>query len=150
METSHLFLGVTSGPRRRTHAEVADRAARIAGGLHDLGVGQGDSVCILMRNDIAFVEAAHAAMRLGAYGVPVNWHFKPEEINYILTDSGTSVLIGHADMLHPCARSFRPASPCSACRPRRKFCPATRLIPIISQNPISRSILNLARTPRAL
>ena len=32
--------------------------------------------------------------------VPVNWHFKPEEINYILKDSGTSVLIGHADMLH--------------------------------------------------
>jgi long-chain acyl-CoA synthetase len=32
--------------------------------------------------------------------VPVNWHFKPEEINYILEDSGTSVLIGHADLLH--------------------------------------------------
>ena len=32
--------------------------------------------------------------------VPVNWHFKPEEINYILGDSGTPVLIGHADMLH--------------------------------------------------
>ncbi len=53
-----------------------------------------------MRNDIAFIEAAYAAMRLGAYAVPVNWHFKPEEINYILEDSGTSVLIGHADMLH--------------------------------------------------
>jgi long-chain acyl-CoA synthetase len=32
--------------------------------------------------------------------VPVNWHFKPEEIDYILRDSGTSVLIGHADLLH--------------------------------------------------
>src|ERR1700754_1552200 len=53
-----------------------------------------------MRNDIAFIEAAYAAMRLGAYAVPINWHFKPEEINYILEDSGTSVLIGHADMLH--------------------------------------------------
>ena len=35
--------------------------------LHRLGVKQGDSVCILMRNDIAFIEAAYAAMRLGAY-----------------------------------------------------------------------------------
>jgi long-chain acyl-CoA synthetase len=68
--------------------------------LQRLGVKQGDSVCILMRNDIAFLEAAYAAMRLGAYAVPVNWHFKPEEINYVLKDSGTSVLIGHADMLH--------------------------------------------------
>ena len=55
---------------------------------------------MLMRNDIAFIEAAYAAMRLGAYGVPVNWHFKPEEINYVLKDSGTRVLIAHADMLH--------------------------------------------------
>ena len=68
--------------------------------MQKLGVKQGDSVCMLMRNDIAFIEAAYAAMRLGAYGVPVNWHFKPEEINYMLKDSGTSVLIAHADMLH--------------------------------------------------
>src|SRR3954467_4580446 len=100
MSTQELFQGIISGGRRRDHAEVAGRVARIAGGLHRLGVKQGDSVCILMRNDIAFIEAAHAAMRLGAYAVPVNWHFKPDEINYVLKDSGTSVLIGHADMLH--------------------------------------------------
>jgi long-chain acyl-CoA synthetase len=99
-EASPLFHGIISGERRRDHTQVADRAARIAGGLQKLGVKQGDSVCILMRNDIAFIEAAYAAMRLGAYAVPINWHFKPEEINYILKDSGTPVLIGHADMLH--------------------------------------------------
>ena len=65
-----------------------------------------------MRNDIAFIEAAYAAMRLGAYGVPMNWHFKPEEINYVLTDSGTSVLVGHADMLHQLREAIPPASPC--------------------------------------
>ena len=99
-DKSSLFLGIISGDRKRSHTEVASRADRIAGGLNGLGVKQGDSVCILMRNDIAFIEAAYAAMRLGAYAVPVNWHFKPEEINYVLKDSGTSVLIGHADMLH--------------------------------------------------
>src|SRR6202140_1589309 len=100
MSTQPLYLGIISGQRRRTHAEVTDRVGRIAGGLHKLGVKQGDSVCILMRNDVAFIEAAYAAMRLGAYAVPVNWHFKPDEVNYVLKDSGTSVLIGHADMLH--------------------------------------------------
>ncbi len=98
-ETSN-FLGIVSGERSRSHAEVADRADRIAAGLSKLGVRQGDCVCMLMRNDIAFLEAAYATMRLGAYGVPINWHFKPEEITYILNDTGTSVLIGHADMLH--------------------------------------------------
>ena len=100
IDTQQPFLGILSGQRRRSHDEVADRVARIAGGLAALGVKQGDSVCILMRNDIAFIEAAYAAMRLGAYAVPVNWHFKPEEINYVLKDSGAPVLIGHADMLH--------------------------------------------------
>ena len=99
-DTPPLFLGIISGERRRDHAAVADRAVRIASGLQRLGVKQGDSVCILMRNDIAFIEAAYGAMRLGAYAVPVNWHFKPEEINYILRDSATPVLIGHADMLY--------------------------------------------------
>jgi long-chain acyl-CoA synthetase len=99
-ETPTLFHGIVSADWQRGHAEVADRAARIAGGLQRLGVRQGDSVCILMRNDIAFMEAAYAAMLLGAYGVPVNWHFKPEEITYILKDSGTSILIAHADLLH--------------------------------------------------
>jgi long-chain acyl-CoA synthetase len=101
MSPSSLFLGIVSGERRRGHAEVEGRASRIAGGLQRLGVRQGDSVCVLMRNDIAFIEAAYAAMLLGAYAVPVNWHFKPEEISYVLKDCGTGVLIGHADMLHP-------------------------------------------------
>src|SRR3954453_8357533 len=100
MTTSSLFKGIISGQHRRDHAEVAERADRIASGLQKLGVKQVDSVCMLMRNDIAFIEAAYAAMRLGAYGVPVNWHFKPEEINYVLRDSGSTVLIAHADMLH--------------------------------------------------
>ena len=95
-----LFSGIISGERRRGHADVADRAARMAGGFEGIGVKQGDSVCILMRNDIAFIEAAYGAMQLGAYAVPVNWHFKPEEIRYILEDSGTRVLVAHADMLH--------------------------------------------------
>ena len=100
MTASSLFHGIISGNRRRSHDEVAERADRIASRPAALGVTQGDSVCMLMRNDIAFIEAAYAAMRLGAYGVPINWHFKPEEINYMLKDSGTRVLIAHADMLH--------------------------------------------------
>jgi len=100
MTTPSLFHGIISGQRRRSHDEVAERTERIASGLQSLGVAQGDSVCMLLRNDIAFIEAAYAAMRLGAYGVPINWHFKPEEINYVLKDSGTRVLIAHADMLH--------------------------------------------------
>jgi long-chain acyl-CoA synthetase len=97
---SSLFHGIISGERRRSFDEINDRAGRMAGGLQRLGVKQGDSVSILMRNDIAFIEAAYAVARLGAYGVPVNWHFKPEEITYVIADSGSKILIAHADMLY--------------------------------------------------
>ena len=50
-----LFHGIISGQRKRSHGEVAERAERIASGLKSLGVAQGDSVCMLMRNDIAFM-----------------------------------------------------------------------------------------------
>jgi long-chain acyl-CoA synthetase len=108
MSTSSLYQGIVSGDRRRGFAEITERASRIAGGLSRLGVKQGDSVSILMRNDIAFIEAAYAVAQLGAYGVPVNWHFKPEEITYVIKDSGSNVLIAHADMLHQLRAAIPP------------------------------------------
>lgn len=108
VSSSSPYLGIISGERRRSHAEVAARANSIAGGLQKLGVKQGDSVCIIMRNDIAFIEAAYAVATLGAYAVPVNWHFKAEEIAYVIQDSGTQVVIGHTDMLHQLAGVIPP------------------------------------------
>lgn len=92
--------GIVSGDRRKTRDEVNERARLIAGGLAALGVKQGNSVGILMRNDIAFLESAYAVMSLGAYAVPINWHFKADEVAYVMGDSGARVRIGHADLLH--------------------------------------------------
>jgi hypothetical protein len=40
-----------------------------------------------------------AAGHLGAYAVPINWHFTSEEAGYILADSRAKVLVIHADLL---------------------------------------------------
>jgi long-chain acyl-CoA synthetase len=96
-----LSSGIVSGARKLGLEALEGRVRRIASGLASLGVAQGQCVAILMRNDIAFMEAAYAAQTLGAYAVPINWHFKAEEIAYILADCGTDVLIGHADLLEP-------------------------------------------------
>jgi long-chain acyl-CoA synthetase len=95
--------GLVSGARRLSHAALDARVRRCAAGLAALDVAPGQCVAILMRNDIAFMEAAYAAQMLGAYAVPINWHFKAEEVAYILADCGTRVLIGHADLLAPIA-----------------------------------------------
>ena len=96
---SAISKGIISGERAVSHEEREAQSRRIAGGLKALGVGQGDCVAILMRNDIAFLEATLGTMMLGAYAVPLNWHFRAEEIAWILADCGAKVLIGHSDLL---------------------------------------------------
>jgi len=91
--------GIVSGTRCRSDAEIEARVQRIAGGLRAAGIGPGDCVAILMRNDVAFLEASFGIMRVGGYAVPINWHFKPEEIAYVMADSNARALIGHADLL---------------------------------------------------
>jgi long-chain acyl-CoA synthetase len=91
--------GVTAGERFRSWAEVAANAARAASGLAALGVREDDSVALMLRNDFPTFEVNMAAGQLGAYAVPINWHFTPEEAGYILADSGAKLLVAHSDLL---------------------------------------------------
>jgi long-chain acyl-CoA synthetase len=84
-----------------TRDEVLQRAARAATGLDALGVSEGDTVALLLRNDHAFFEVQQAAALIGAYSVPVNWHGKSEEVSYILQDARPRALVAHADLLAP-------------------------------------------------
>jgi long-chain acyl-CoA synthetase len=91
---------ITSGERRITHAELKERAARVASGLLATGAREGGAIGVLMRNDVAFLEAVYAATFIGAYAVPINWHYTLEEVNYLLEDAGATHVVAHADLLH--------------------------------------------------
>jgi long-chain acyl-CoA synthetase len=105
-----LTGNVCAGDIERSREELMARAARVATGLAADGVAPGDSVGILMRNDLAFVEAVFAAGFLGAQAVPLNWHFKAAELEYILADSGATHLVGHADLLRGVPDGVGPAA----------------------------------------
>ena len=94
-----MTAGVTAGERFRSWADIQANAARAAGGLAALGVGEDDSVALMLRNDFATFEVNMAAGQLGAYAVPINWHFTPEEAGYIIRDSAAKVLVAHSDLL---------------------------------------------------
>ncbi len=91
--------GVTSGKRFRSWPQIQANAARAAGGFAALGIGEDDSVALMLRNDFATFETNIAAGQLGAYAVPINWHFTAEEAGYILTDCRAKALVVHADLL---------------------------------------------------
>jgi len=72
---------------------------RAASGLERAGVGDGDVVCILLRNEPAYLEAIFAARWLGAYACPINWHYKADEAGWILRDSGARALVAAPELL---------------------------------------------------
>ena len=68
----------------RTYAEVADASGRLARALHDRGLRRGDHVAVLLDNQPEFYDVIWAAIRLGAYVTPVNWHLVAAEAGYIV------------------------------------------------------------------
>jgi long-chain acyl-CoA synthetase len=90
---------IASGERRVSTEELTARARKAASVLEEMGVQAGDGVALYLRNELAFFEASIAIGMLGAYAVPVNWHYTPDEAAYLLTDSAVKVLLIHADLL---------------------------------------------------
>ncbi|MBI1180679.1 MAG: AMP-binding protein [Alphaproteobacteria bacterium] len=96
------------GERRLEAAELARRAGRAASALTALGIGEGDSVATLLRNDFPNFELLNAAGQIGALVVPINWHSAGPDVGYILEDSGARVLVAHADLYRPLAGAVPP------------------------------------------
>jgi long-chain acyl-CoA synthetase len=88
--------------------ELNARAARVAAGLAQLGIGPGVPVAVLARNDSVHIEVAMAAALLGSSVLPVNWHWTAEEVRFILDDSHAGALVGHSDLLAPVVDAIPP------------------------------------------
>jgi long-chain acyl-CoA synthetase len=97
---------ILSGARRMTTEELNLRAAKAASGLKSLGIGLNDTVAIYLRNDLAFFEAAFAAGLLGAYPVPVNWHYTEDEARYLFENCGAKLIVIHADFVAAVRAAF--------------------------------------------
>jgi fatty-acyl-CoA synthase len=70
-----------------------ERVTRLAYGLRARGVRRGDRVAYLGPNHPAFLEALFATAALGAVFVPLNSRLTRAEIEYMLADSGSVLLV---------------------------------------------------------
>jgi fatty-acyl-CoA synthase len=82
-----------------TYAEMDAIANRLCRGLVALGIARGDRVAVLSRNSHAFAVLRYALARTGAVLVPINFMLNPNEINFILANSGAKVLAAGADLV---------------------------------------------------
>lgn len=81
------------------YAELAARAARLAGGLRgDLGLELGDRVALIQKNNPDYMECLYGVWWAGLAAVPVNAKLHPREFAYILENSGAKAALVTPDL----------------------------------------------------
>jgi long-chain acyl-CoA synthetase len=79
--------------------QLADRAARLATGLADLGVRPGDRLLVLMANCPEVLITYTAALRAGAVVTPLIFLVSEDELRHALNDSGAVGIVTTVEFL---------------------------------------------------
>ncbi|WP_026919305.1 class I adenylate-forming enzyme family protein [Gordonia shandongensis] len=82
---------VELGGPRFTYAQLWDRATRVAGGLREAGVTDGDRVANRHPAGANWVLAFWGAVMAGGIVVAVNTRSSPSEVEFVLSDAGVRV-----------------------------------------------------------
>ena len=85
--------------RWHTAGSLADRAARLATGLADLGVRPGDRLVVLMANCPEVLITYSAAWRAAAVVTPLIFLVSEDELRHALVDSGAVGVVTTAEFL---------------------------------------------------
>jgi O-succinylbenzoate-CoA ligase len=86
------FVSSKSG-KRLTFSELNAGSNQIANALLERGVKPGDRVALLLANGAEFMECYFAIGKIGGVVVPLNWRLVPDELEFILKDSGSQTLV---------------------------------------------------------
>ncbi|MQW77875.1 AMP-binding protein [Nocardioides sp. dk4132] len=75
-----------------TYAEIGELARRQAARLDELGIGFGERVAVVSHNSARLLTSFFGVAGFGRVLVPVNFRLRPEEVQYIVEQSGARVL----------------------------------------------------------
>jgi long-chain acyl-CoA synthetase len=73
--------------------------ARAAAMLAAHGIGKGDVVSLLLPNSVEYIIAYFACWHLGALAGPVNGHLKRQEIEYVVSNSESKLMLVNSEFL---------------------------------------------------
>jgi len=120
-ERVHVFLREENGSERPiTYGALWERAVAVAGGLRERGVGQGETVALMLRTEEPFLAAFFGVLVAGAIPVPIYPPFRADRIEEyarrqvgILTNARARFLVTFAEaervaaLLRPRAATVR-------------------------------------------
>ena len=75
-----------------TYAQLALRVRHVASGLMRAGVKPGDRIGLLMENRPEWAVIDYAILSVGAVTVPLYCSYRPQDMAYVLNDSGASLV----------------------------------------------------------
>lgn len=81
-----------------TYREFDERANRLADAMLRSGLKQGDRIAVQAPNCAAVYEVMFAGFKAGLAVVPIHYSLHPEELRYILSNSGTSLLFSDTNL----------------------------------------------------
>ncbi len=81
------------GAINATYRELADYSNQFAQILRKHNVAAGDRVLIRLPNSLEYPIAFFGAMKVGAIAVPTSTLLTPDEVRYLVNDSGAKVLV---------------------------------------------------------
>ena len=99
-------IATRCGDRLHTFRDLADRVARLAGALQQLGMQEGDRVAMLALNSDRYLEYQWAVPWAGGVMNPCNIRWSAAEILYALDDSGSTILLVD-ETFRPMVEQFR-------------------------------------------
>ncbi|MFI0976778.1 AMP-binding protein [Streptomyces sp. NPDC021093] len=76
-----------------TYGQLGVRVRAWQAGLDALGVGEGERVAVVSHNSARLLELLFAVTMSGRICVPINFRLKPDEIDYMVRQSGATVLL---------------------------------------------------------
>ena len=88
-----------AGSRNLNANDLSQQGKKAASSLLQAGLQPGDAVALILRNDFAYFILHDAARYASFEIVPVNWHLKANELDYILKDCNAKAVLVHADLL---------------------------------------------------
>ncbi|MDE5414522.1 acyl-CoA synthetase [Alkalihalobacterium chitinilyticum] len=78
---------------RVTYQQMDERASQLAGWLQEQGVKHDEKVGFILKNGLPFIETFFGIALSGGVGVPMNFRLAAGEIEYIVNNSDSKILI---------------------------------------------------------